>query len=269
MSETWLADHPADCVRSSTNALLLLPSWNTASTTRKRRNAGAQRAGLLARACAARAERAGRRARTAAAPAPRAPRGSPRRRTRAGTPGPPARCQRASSHQREQRADRGAGRVHGAVQPERAAAVGGGRGIGDERVARRRAQPLAEAVRAAQRQHRGPRRGQPDRRLRRARERVARDHEAACDFPCGPRASPTWCAAATRRTRRAPRSRPRLVAEAPSVTVMKSGRIGTSISVETSVRSDVNPSATTLGGFPPADRAGLGAKHRGSCGGGR
>src|SRR5512145_2847246 len=43
---------------------------------------------------------------------------------------------------------------------------------------------------------------------------------------------------------------PRLATDAPSAAVMKSGITGTSISLETSVRNDVAPSATTLGWTP-------------------
>ena len=76
-----------------------------------------------------------------------------------------------------ERPDDGAGGIHGAVQPEDAAAVVFARELGEEGVARGAPHALAETVEGAPRERERPGEGEADDELAHRRQRVARDHE--------------------------------------------------------------------------------------------
>jgi len=90
----------------------------------------------------------------------------------------------------DQRPQHGTGAVHAAVQAIGAALHVLGRGIGQDSVARRASQALAEPVGAAQDHDRAPVAGQADERPRRERKRVADEHHGLASLRTHIRAAP-------------------------------------------------------------------------------
>ena len=80
-------------------------------------------------------------------------------------------------HRRDQRARDRAGVIHRAMEAEHAAALCGGREVGEHRVARRAADSLADPIGEPDREHLRPGGREPDQRTDGRREAVAGEHE--------------------------------------------------------------------------------------------